>query len=107
MQLEGACVAKPGCPVQSRGGSVVGAEDDTGRRYPAPLELALARLDADPAECVYVGDAPEDIEMARRAGVRPIGVLGPFPTATRVRAARPEVLLPSIRHLSRYLRALN
>jgi HAD superfamily hydrolase (TIGR01549 family) len=75
--------------------------------HPAPLELALARLDADPAECVYVGDAPEDIEMARRAGVRPIGVLGPFPTAACVRAARPEVILSSIRHLPRYLRSLN
>jgi HAD superfamily hydrolase (TIGR01509 family) len=75
--------------------------------HPAPLELALAQLEADPAECVYVGDAPEDIEMARRAGVRPIGVLGPFPTAARVRAARPEVILPSIHHLPRYLRALN
>jgi len=33
-----------------------------------------------PAACVYVGDSPEDLEMARRAGVRPIAVLGPFPT---------------------------
>lgn len=75
--------------------------------HPAPLELALTRLDADPADSVYVGDAPEDIEMARRAGVRPIGVLGPFPTAARLRAARPEMILPSIRLLPRYLRTLN
>jgi HAD superfamily hydrolase (TIGR01549 family) len=75
--------------------------------HPAPLELALTRLKTDPAECVYVGDAPEDIEMARRAGVRPIGVLGPFPTAARLRAERPEVILPSIRILPRYLRELN
>ena len=56
-------------------------------------------------ECVYVGDAAEDIEMARRAGVRPIGVLGPFPTAERIRKARPDLLLESIRELPRYLRA--
>jgi phosphoglycolate phosphatase len=47
-------------------------------------------------DCVYVGDAPEDMEMARRAGVRSIGVIGPFPSARRIRAARPDVLLTSI-----------
>jgi HAD superfamily hydrolase (TIGR01509 family) len=71
--------------------------------HPAPLELALKRLRADPTECVYVGDTVEDIEMARRAGVRPIGVLGPFPTAARVRAAQPDALLRSIGDLPRYL----
>ena len=74
--------------------------------HPAPLELALKRMNADPAHSVYVGDAPEDIEMARRAGVRAIGVLGSFPTARRLRAARPEVVLGSIRELPRYLRSL-
>lgn len=70
---------------------------------PAPLLLALKRLHAQPEECVYVGDAPEDIEMARRARVRAIGVLGPFPTADRIRAAKPELLLRSIRELPRHL----
>ena len=72
--------------------------------HPAPLEVALARLRAKPEECVYVGDAPEDVEMAKRAGVRAIGVLGPFPTAARIRAAKPEALLDSVRELTRYLR---
>lgn len=70
---------------------------------PAPLLLALKRLHARPEECVYVGDAPEDIEMARRARVRAIGVLGPFPTADRIRAAKPELLLHSIRELPSHL----
>jgi len=74
--------------------------------HPAPLHLALKRLRATPEECVYVGDAPEDIEMARRAGMRAIGVLGPFPTAEAVRAAQPDLLLRSIRDLPRHLRAL-
>jgi HAD superfamily hydrolase (TIGR01509 family) len=72
--------------------------------HPAPLMQALKRLRASPDECVYVGDAPEDIEMARRAGVRAIGVLGPFPTAARLRAARPDLLLDSVRDLPGYLR---
>ncbi len=75
--------------------------------HPAPLRLALEQLHADPAECVYVGDTQEDIEMARRAGVRPIGVLGPFPTAQRIRAARPDALLRSVRDLPPYLRTLD
>lgn len=71
--------------------------------HPAPLQIALKLLRATPEECVYVGDAPEDIEMARRAGVRAIGVLGPFPTAERIRAAKPDLLLHSIRDLPRHL----
>jgi phosphoglycolate phosphatase len=72
--------------------------------HPAPLHLALKRMRARAEECVYVGDAAEDIEMARRAGVRPIGVLGPFPTAERIRAAEPDLLLEAIRDLPRHLR---
>ena len=72
--------------------------------HPAPLHLALKRLRAKPEECVYVGDSPEDIEMARRAGVRAIGVLGPFPTAVSIRAAQPDLLLRSISELPRNLR---
>jgi len=72
--------------------------------HPAPLQLAMKLLRLSPEECIYVGDAPEDIEMARRASVRAVAVLGPFPTADRVRAARPEALLASIRELPRYLR---
>jgi phosphoglycolate phosphatase len=80
--------------------------EDAARKkpHPAPLHVALKQLHACAEDCVYVGDAPEDIEMARRAGVRPIGVLGPFPTAERIRAARPDVLLKSIRELPRHLR---
>jgi HAD superfamily hydrolase (TIGR01509 family) len=74
--------------------------------HPAPLEMAMARLRAKPEECVYVGDTPEDVQMAERAGVRAIGVLGPFPTAARIRAAKPEVLLDSIRELPPYLREM-
>ena len=45
--------------------------------------------------------------MARRAGVRAFGVLGPFPTAARLRAAKPEVLLNSVQELPQYLRAMS
>src|SRR6266849_5169657 len=74
---------------------------DTARKkpHPEPLRLALRQMELDPSACVYVGDAPQDVEMARRAGVRAIGVLGPFPTEKRLRAARPEFLIGSIEEL--------
>jgi HAD superfamily hydrolase (TIGR01549 family) len=67
--------------------------------HPEPLRLALRRMKLAPAGCVYVGDSPQDVEMARRAGVRAIGVLGPFPTEKRLRAAKPEFLIGSLEEL--------
>jgi HAD superfamily hydrolase (TIGR01509 family) len=74
--------------------------------HPEPLRLALRQLNLDPSACVYVGDAPQDVEMAKRAGVRAIGVLGPFPTEKRLRAARPEFLMGSIEELPDVLKSL-
>jgi phosphoglycolate phosphatase len=53
-----------------------------------------------------VGDSPEDIEMARRARVRVIGVRGPFPTAAKVLAARPDLMLDSISELPDWIEEL-
>jgi HAD superfamily hydrolase (TIGR01509 family) len=80
--------------------------EDASRRkpHPAPLRLALIRLEIEPQDAVYVGDTAEDIEMAHRAGVRAIGVLGPFPTAASIRRARPDRLLRSICELPQHLR---
>jgi HAD superfamily hydrolase (TIGR01549 family) len=75
---------------------------DTAQRkpHPAPLKLALRRMRLDPQDTVYVGDASEDLQMARSAGVRAaIAVLGPFPTEKRLRAAKPDALLESIEEL--------
>jgi len=80
--------------------------EDAHRRkpHPAPLRAVLRRLSLRPEECVYVGDAPEDMEMAQRAGVRAIAVLGPYPTHERLRAAGPDAVLASIRELPHALR---
>jgi HAD superfamily hydrolase (TIGR01549 family) len=79
-------------------------EDSPHRKpHPAPLLGALSLLDAKPAECVYVGDSPQDMEMARRAGVRAIGIFGPFPTEEGLRAAKPVLLLNSIHQLPKHL----
>lgn len=73
------------------------AEDASRRKpHPAPLRAAITGMHVKAADCVYVGDTPEDMEMARRAGVRAIGVLGPFPSSARLKTARPDLLLQSI-----------
>jgi phosphoglycolate phosphatase-like HAD superfamily hydrolase len=74
--------------------------------HPEPLRLALRRMQLDPRSCIYVGDAPQDVEMARRAGVRAVGVLGPFPTEKRLRAERPEFLIASLEELPDVLNRL-
>jgi HAD superfamily hydrolase (TIGR01509 family) len=68
--------------------------------HPAPLRLALRQMGLRPNDCVYVGDSPEDLQMARSAGLRAaIAILGPFPTEKRLRAAKPDLLLESITEL--------
>jgi HAD superfamily hydrolase (TIGR01509 family) len=80
--------------------------EDAPRRKPnpAPLRMALCLLEAAPQLCVYVGDAPEDVEMAHRAGVRAIGVLGGSPVPERLRAASPDALIETIRDLPALLK---
>jgi HAD superfamily hydrolase (TIGR01509 family) len=81
------------------------SEDATHRKpHPAPLRLALERLRLSPKVCVYVGDAPEDIEMAHRAGMRAIGVLGGSPVPERLRGASPDAMIETIRELPALLR---
>jgi len=83
------------------------AEDARQKKpHPAPMQRALARLRLKPKECVYVGDSPEDMEMARRAGVRAIAVLGPFPNHKRLRASSADALLESIDELPGALKKL-
>ena len=74
--------------------------------HPGPLNFALQCIDLKPAECVYVGDSPEDVQMAKSAHVRVIGVIGPFPTEQRLRAAKPDLLLDSIAELPAALKRL-
>jgi len=88
------------------GARVCSGDTPEKKPHPAPLRLALRQLRLEPSACVYVGDSPEDLEMAKSAGVRAIAVLGPFPTEKRLRAARPEFLLESIRELPEVLKGL-
>jgi pyrophosphatase PpaX len=85
---------------------VLGGDTEEKKPHPAPLLKALKEMKAEAPHCVYVGDTPEDVEMARAAGVRAIAVLGPFPTEKRLRAVRPEILLNELQELPKLLREL-
>jgi HAD superfamily hydrolase (TIGR01549 family) len=72
---------------------VVCAEDIVYRKpHPEALLLALDKLGVGAAEAVYVGDSPEDVQMARAAGVLAVGIPGGFPNRDSLAASRPEVL---------------
>jgi HAD superfamily hydrolase (TIGR01509 family) len=72
---------------------VVCAEDIVHRKpHPEALLLALDRLGVEPADAAYVGDSPEDIQMAQAVGVKAIGIPGSFPNRDALAAARPDVL---------------
>jgi HAD superfamily hydrolase (TIGR01549 family) len=88
--------------------SVCVCSDDTAEKkpHPEPLRVALAAMRLSPRDCVYVGDTREDVHMARRAGVRTVGVMGPFPTAQKLKLSRPDVLLSSLSDVPEALRRL-
>ena len=72
---------------------LVCAEDTVRRKpHPEPLLLALQRMRLCAAEAVYVGDSPEDVQMAQATGVRTVGIPGGFPNREALAAARPDVL---------------
>ena len=50
------------------------ADRHPSKPHPAMLEAALAEAGAAPGEAVMIGDTTYDIEMARAAGVRALGV---------------------------------
>jgi len=67
--------------------------------HPEGLNLALRRLGSKPEESVYVGDAPEDIQMGKRANVLTVGVRSEYPSSTRVLNAEPDIYLESLAEL--------
>lgn len=77
---------------------VVVCAGDTGNRkpHPEPLLLALDRLGVPAGEAAYVGDSPEDVTMARAAGVFSIGIPDGFPNREALEAARPDLLSASL-----------
>lgn len=77
---------------------VIVSADDVEKRKPDPEPLiqGLAKLGVPAGEAAYVGDSPEDVEMARAAGVYVVGVPGPFPNREELKAAGPDLICDSL-----------
>ena len=63
------------------------ADRHPSKPHPSMIEAALADTGALPAATAMIGDTAFDIEMARVAGVRPIGVAWGYHTVTELLAA--------------------
>jgi pyrophosphatase PpaX len=62
-------------PIEHLFDTVVGGDETAEHKpHPAPLLLALERMGARPEEAAYVGDSPFDMQAAKAAGLRAIGV---------------------------------
>jgi pyrophosphatase PpaX len=85
---------------------VCGGDTSEKKPHPEPLLMALKKMKLDAEDCVYVGDTPEDLEMARAAGMRAIAVIGPFPTEQRLRASKPQFMLEKLTDLPALLKTL-
>jgi len=75
---------------------VCGGETARRKPDPEPLLLALERLGVAAAQAAYVGDSPEDVEMARAAGSFAVGIPGGFPNRHALEASRPHLLSPDL-----------
>lgn len=73
--------------------------------HPEGLQAAMDLLQADPARSAYVGDAPEDIEMGKRAGVLTIAVRSSYPCNSKLAASHPDIFLESLAELAEYFPA--
>ena len=83
--------------IRSRFRVVICGEDVQQRKpHPEGLVKAVRDLGLSPVECAYVGDSPEDVEMARAAGVLSVGIPGGFPNRAALEASGPAVLAASL-----------
>ena len=64
---------------------------------------AIASVIPDAADAVYVGDAIVDMQAARAAGVRGIGVTWGAASAEELRAAEPTAVVHSVGELQTLL----
>jgi pyrophosphatase PpaX len=92
-------------PIQEYFDTVVTSEEtDHHKPHPAPLLLALERLDADPAVSVYIGDSPFDMQAALAAGLSAIAVTwGGIHETKSLIAEGPDVVVDGSAELGRAL----
>ena len=82
---------------------VFGCDVAQKKPHPEGLLRCLEQLEIAAGDAVYVGDSPEDIEMARAAGVRSIAIPGAYPNRDALVAARPDAIVESLRGITQCL----
>ena len=75
--------------------------------HPEGLQQLARLLNAAPEATVYVGDAPNDVECAQRAGVRSIGVTWGIRPDQFLARCTPDHVVGTWTELSRLLRSLH
>ena len=80
---------------------VCGTDVKEKKPHPEGLLLCMDRLRVRAGDAVYVGDSPEDVAMARAAGVKSIAVPGNYPNRDALLAAKPDVFVESLRDAMR------
>ena len=91
--------------VRSSFRAVIAGGDTPGKKpEPGPLLHIAELLAVAPQRLVMVGDGPQDIECARRAGARAIAIEGGFSSPERLFEARPDVTLHSLNELMEVIR---
>jgi len=76
---------------------VYGSDVSEKKPHPEGLLMCLERLQIKAGDAVYVGDSPEDIVMARAAGVQSIAIPGPYPNREALLASKPDIVAGSLR----------
>ncbi|MCP2336963.1 HAD-IA family hydrolase [Actinomadura rupiterrae] len=67
--------------------------NDTGKNKEVGIAAALSRFNVPKTRAAYIGDSPTDLEAARRAGVKGVGVLWGFNSEEELRRWPHDVLL--------------
>jgi phosphoglycolate phosphatase len=79
------------------------ADRHPSKPHPAMLEAAMAEAGARPSETAMIGDTAYDIEMARAAGCRALGVAWGYHAPEELRAAGAEAVARTAEELGEIL----
>ncbi|HEX7191747.1 MAG TPA: HAD family hydrolase [Thermoanaerobaculia bacterium] len=82
---------------------VFGSDVISKKPHPEALLLCIERLGVTPSEAVYIGDSPEDVAMAKAAGVFSIAIPGGYPNREALMAADPDLMAASVREAIKLL----
>lgn len=69
--------------------------------HPEALHRALDEMEIPPHEALYVGDSPEDVQMAQAAGVFSVAIPGKYPNREALQAAGADLYVTCLPDLAK------